>query len=314
MTIGLNPLFDAYELPVSKWKAIGNIAGTQTLNNCAGGPNGQFMVASGTTAGTVYYSSDYGLTWSAKTTTATAVMYGMEYYNGYWYTAEDAGNILCRSSDTTTWTTLINKINNNNTDHHTITYNDGYFVLGTGNSGGNGNICGADSTGATWAQSTSAGANSVYCGIYVGTLNRTFSFGQQTRYYNGPPYPAISSWTGNPSGLSGSARAVTWSSALGLAVCCNTAGSIFYSSDLISWTAVSLGATALRFVKWLADIKMFIVVGDSGYIATSYDGINWTTRTSGTTNALRGIAYSASTTGPRIILTGDAGTVLTNAL
>jgi hypothetical protein len=49
-------------------------------------------------------------------------------------------------------------------------------------------------------------------------------------------------------------------------------------------------------------------VGDIGTILTSSDAITWTSRTSGTSNKLRGITYGNSP----LVAVGKSGTILTS--
>ena len=54
---------------------------------------------------------------------------------------------------------------------------------------------------------------------------------------------------------------------------------------------------------------LFVAVGDNGTIITSSDGTTWTSRTSGTTEKLRGGAYGKST----LVVVGRSGTILTSS-
>ena len=55
---------------------------------------------------------------------------------------------------------------------------------------------------------------------------------------------------------------------------------------------------------------LFIAVGASGTLLTSSDGTTWTSRTSGTTNNLRAVAYDGSST---LVAVGFSGTILTSS-
>jgi hypothetical protein len=54
---------------------------------------------------------------------------------------------------------------------------------------------------------------------------------------------------------------------------------------------------------------LFVAVGDNGKILTSSDGTTWTSRTSGTTEYLRGGAYGNST----FVVVGASGTIITSS-
>jgi hypothetical protein len=56
---------------------------------------------------------------------------------------------------------------------------------------------------------------------------------------------------------------------------------------------------------------LFVAVGNTGTVITSPDGTTWTTRTSGTTNALYGVAYSS--TDDLFVASGASGTFLKSA-
>ena len=55
---------------------------------------------------------------------------------------------------------------------------------------------------------------------------------------------------------------------------------------------------------------LFIAVGGSGTLLTSSDGTTWTAQTTGTTNALRAVAYDGSST---LVAVGWSGTILTSS-
>ena len=55
--------------------------------------------------------------------------------------------------------------------------------------------------------------------------------------------------------------------------------------------------------------NLFVSVGDNGTILTSPDATTWTSRTSGTTEKLRGGAYGNST----FMVVGNSGTILTSS-
>jgi hypothetical protein len=211
-----------------------------------------------------------------------------------------------RSSDGITWTTVLNV---SPSDHHNITYNDGYFVLGSGTGGGSGYIYASATGGSgTWVQSTNVGANSVRCGIYVSALNRTFAAGNQYKYYTGIP-TSISAWTGNPTGLAGVIYAVTWSPTLSCACAVSDNGNIYKSTDLITWTLVYSGTDILYNIKWCEN--QFVVVGVTGKVLTSYNSTTWVSRTSGVATALYGIGNITSTvSGSALFIAGDTSTLI----
>ena len=55
---------------------------------------------------------------------------------------------------------------------------------------------------------------------------------------------------------------------------------------------------------------LFIAVGGSGTLLTSSDGTTWTAQTTGTTNALRAVAYDGSS---KLVAVGWSGTIITSS-
>lgn len=229
---------------------------------------------------TAVYSDNGGSTWTKVSVSNFVYLESVAYGGGLFVASESAGDRLYSSPDGITWTL---RISGSSRDHHKITYNDGYFVMGSGTGGGNGYIYGS-SNGTTWTYGPqgAVGANSVQCGIYVAALGRTFAAGNQWKYVNAVPTSATA-WTGTPTGLSGIIYGVTWSPDLSLAVAVGSAG-IFTSTNLTSWTSRSTGD--YRDVIWTGD--QFVAVG-SGLIATSPDGITWTSRTPPAATTLVGV-------------------------
>jgi hypothetical protein len=69
----------------------------------------------------------------------------------------------------------------------------------------------------------------------------------------------------------------------------------------------------LNVVTYSSADDLFVAVGGNGFntgtVITSPDGTTWTTRTSGTTNTLRAVAYSSTL----FVAVGHAGTVITSS-
>lgn len=248
-------------------------------------------------SGDIIYSDDYGATWAVVSTSSTANLWGCTYAAGYFYIVDDSGNRVQRSTDGVTWTTVLNV---SSRDNHNINYNNGYFVLGSGASGGSGFIY-SSTNGTTWVQSTNLGANSVFCGIYISAIGRTFAAGSQYGYYVGTPN-STSSWSA-ATGLAGSIRGVAWSPTAARACVVSTNGRIYYSTNLATWNEAINTGVALYNIQWCDN--QFVAVGDSGKLLTSTDGITWVTRTTGTTLSLRGVASisTSSTAGAALFVT-----------
>ncbi len=125
------------------------------------------------------------------------------------------------------------------------------------------------------------------------------------------PQPAGSTWSvGTPLGtddLLGVAYTPVTTLTTNTYVAVGQAGSIFSSSDALTWTARTSNVTAnLRTVVFTG--PQFVAVGDGGTIVTSADGITWTTQTSGTASNLYGLSLSGSF----VVAVGANGTILTS--
>lgn len=84
---------------------------------------------------------------------------------------------------------------------------------------------------------------------------------------------------------------------------------VYASTDLLHWTYISALSGPYSYgLLWTG--TQFVAVQSGGNIRTSPDGFTWAGRTSGTTAALRAVAWSSSLS--LSIIVGDAGTVLTS--
>ena len=73
-------------------------------------------------------------------------------------------------------------------------------------------------------------------------------------------------------------------------VAVGASGRIITSSDGTFWTSRSSGTSDM--LKGVAyGNNIFVTVGESGTILTSSDGSSWTSRTSGTSQTLYGVSY-----------------------
>jgi len=91
-------------------------------------------------------------------------------------------------------------------------------------------------------------------------------------------------------------------------------GNIFWSPDLVNWTAAaSHTGNTLYNVSFPNGI--FVATGAGGTLLTSTDASQWTLRTSNTPKALRGTAYgtgSAAGASAQYVVVGDSGTIVTS--
>lgn len=288
------PLVQPTSNPGVVWEPVGSLS--SNLQQLSVSPSGVWVAADSSTIGTIRRSADYGTTWSAVSTGSADYSEGSAFGNGLFVITDFAGNGIYSSPDGSSWTLRVSA----GRDNHRASYNDGYFVVGSGTNGGDGYLyASADGTSWTYGSNGAVGANSVNCGIYVSALNRTFAGGSQYKYVNAVPTSATA-WTGTPTGLSGRVTDVAWGNSIGVVT---GPSGIYSSTDLITWT-LRQSATNMYGVSWCE--TQFVAVGSSGQIYTSPDGINWTSRTSGTSSALYGAAgYSGV-----ILVVGSGGTVL----
>lgn len=278
------------------WQALGSVSTFAALRQLSVSSTGVFIAASSALTGTVFRSVNYGTTWSSVSTGSSDQMFGSAFGEGLFVVTDEGGNGIYSSTDGTSWTLRESA----GRDNWRAKYNDGYFVVGSGTNGGNGFIY-ASSNGTSWTYGAqgNVGANSVTCGIYVSSLNRTFAGGSQYKYVN--TIPTFSTpWAGTPTGLSGRITDVAWGNSIGVVT---GPSGIYSSTNLTSWT-LRVSATDMYGVSWCED--QFVAVGSAGKIYTSPNGVTWTARSSGTTNDL----YGAAGYNGVLIVTGDSGTVL----
>jgi len=155
--------------------------------------------------------------------------------------------------------------------------------------------------------------------IVAGLTNGTqYSFtvnGRQSSGPGGPGSPSISAtpklagefWSIGKPLPTASLNAVTFLGLTlpGLYTTVGAGGTIFNSSDAVSWTAVNSGTTAdLNGVVF--GFSRYVAVGKGGAMITSLDGTTWTTQNSATTNDLRAIATGS----PGMVAVGPGGTIV----
>ena len=85
-------------------------------------------------------------------------------------------------------------------------------------------------------------------------------------------------------------------------------GTLLTSSDGTTWTAQTTGTTNALRAVAYDGSSTLVAVGWSGTILTSSDGTTWTAQTSGTSNDINNVTYSGSA----FVAVGDNGTLLSS--
>lgn len=286
--------------PGVSWEAVGGLGATIDMHQLSVSDTGTWIAARANIAGVVSRSTDYGTTWTDRSTGLSDPFgtIGSAYGEGLFVVTDWGGDGIFWFSPTTgsSGSLIASR------DNYRANYNDGYFVVGSGTPGGSGFIY-ASSNGSSWVYGPqgAVGSGSATCGIYVASLGRTFAAGNQYRYVNAIPTSATA-WTGSSTGLSGRVTDVAWSPTVSTGVVTGPSG-IYSSTNLITWT-LRQSTTNMYGVSWCE--TQFVAVGSAGKIFTSPDGVTWTSRTSGTTADLHGAAGRNGV----ILVVGYDGTVL----
>lgn len=131
---------------------------------------------------------------------------------------------------------------------------------------------------------------------------------RKARYINNNHIVATDSgiYSGNTYKKSGIYNDIAFGNNLYVAI--GNSGEIVNSSDLTTWTDVSVSAVTadLKSIYWNG--SMFVITGENGTILTSSDGTNWTVRASGVTVTLNTVTYA-----DKWVIGGNSGTVLVSA-
>jgi hypothetical protein len=300
MSFPLMPVVSPSSNPGVEWTPVGSIPTVVDFRQISVSPGGTWVAARNNST-SISRSTDYGSSWSSVSVPSAIPLggfIGAAYGVGLFVISEKSTQIHS-SPDGLTWT---RRTTSPSERLSRMTFNDGYFVVGTESSSDSAIY--ASSNGTSWSfnpQGTFPGSV-MNCGIYVGALNRTFADSvSDSKYVDAVP-TSSTSWTGNTTGISGDMYDVSWSPVNSLAVGVGANG-IFSSSDLITWTR-RVAVSNFYGVSWCA--TQFVAVGSAGKIYTSPNGVTWTSRTSGTANNLYGVAEQ----GGVILVSGDSGTVL----
>lgn len=246
-----------------------------------------------------------GDTWTAGAATGSNPLRGVAY--GAMWVAAGVGGALYSSTDGATWSALTNPLPGS--DLYAVNYDSyraKYLSVGAGGT----IIAMTPASSATWTQQTSPTTNDLYAiaNNAAGLTVVTGLGGTILSSSDGATWTARTSGTGNA--LYGVTQGYDNTNARNLFVAVGAAGTLLYSPDGITWTAGTCatcsGAPDLKSVVYGAAAGVFVAVGAGGTVLTSTDGISWTPQTSGISNTLNGVTYTASR---RFVAVGDAGVV-----
>lgn len=299
MSFPLMPLVPPTGTAGVEWSLVGGLPTSVNMRQISVSPSGVWIAVRSDSVTSVLRSTNNGNGWSNVTVPLAGITGGFRgsaYGAGLFVISENDDQVHS-SPDGSTWTRRISSTR----DMQRVTFNDGYFIIGSQDAGDEAIYASANGTSWTFNPQGTFGGSLASCGIYVSSLNRTFAAGTQYRYVNAIPTSATA-WTGTPTGLSGTVNDVAWSPTASIAVVVGSGG-IYSSADLITWTLRTSTANMYG-VAWCDD--QFVAVGSVGKIFTSPNGTSWTSRTSGISDDLRGVASQGGT----IIAVGSSGAAL----
>ncbi len=204
-------------------------------------------------AGTTIFSAD-AVTWTSKTNSTVADLYGISSTGVSSFAAVGAGGVIVTSADGTTWATQTSGTTNN---LYAITYGGGRYVAV-----GAGGTAVTSTDGVTWQ---------------VATTNTT-------KDLRGIGFSTVVTTTGTGT----SATTVTTNTYVAV----GAAGTVLTSNDGLTWTVrTPMSTNTMNAVVYGGQ---YVAVGNGGSIYTSLDAITWVASTSGTTNDLLSVVRSGN--------------------
>ncbi len=213
-----------------------------------------------------------GVSWTARTTTASNKWLSVVYGNGLFVAVSRNGtDRVMTSPDGVTWTSRTAAENN---EWRSVTYGNGLFVA-VASDGTNRVMTSPD--GINWTGRTAAANNSWESVTYGNGLFVAVSRSGTNRVMTSPDGVT---WTSRTAAENNQWRSVTYGNGLLVAVAGSGTNRVMTSLDGITWTA----RTAAENNQWNSVTYghgLFVAVCRSGtnLVMTSPDGINWTGRT-----------------------------------
>jgi Pectate lyase superfamily protein len=276
-----------YSANATSWQSSGAVAYT-TINDVVFG-NGIFVLV--TLQGSIFTSPD-AVTWTQRTSGVTTSLNSICYNGSVFVSVGQTGTVVT-SSDGITWSnTTISKY-----DLSSVRYLNSIFVTV-----GNNSKVYTSSDGTNWHSSlVDAFTDVTTDGTYIYAIT---SWGDVYKS-NGTSLNYLSTITTGVETFNTIAH-----NGSGQILALTGGGSIYFSTNGITWTLTLTAAAALNAAYWDTNDLKWTVVGNSGLIYTSPDGSTFTLKTNSNTNNLYGI--SRISTG-NYVAVGAGGTVLTSS-
>ena len=248
-------------------------------------------------SGKIFRSGDNGASWDNETCFTFEQLNGVSYGSNTFVAVGNDGRIERSTDNGVTWSTTSSDASPTN-DYYGIAFGQSKFIA----VGENGYLRRSNDNGASWynyrgpyydhSSSRYRDLNGVAFGnntfVAVGVSSKIITSTNPTHLSN--------SWTSRCNGYnscfsSGTNNLNGVAFGNGTFVAVGASGSILSSDDNgTTWDTTNSSGSTLNGVAF--GNSTFVVVGDSGRIMTSTDdGSSWTSRTSGTSNTLKGVTF-----------------------
>ncbi|HOW97679.1 MAG TPA: glycosyl hydrolase family 18 protein, partial [Kiritimatiellia bacterium] len=253
--------------------------------------NGQWAAVGA--GGVISTSGDDGLNWTSRVSGTGSLLLNVVGGGGLWVAVGDTGTVVT-SSGGATWTT---RSTPTNAMLRGAAYGNGAYVTA-----GAGGVILRSTDGSTWAQQVSGTTNTIQGVNYVGSL--FIATGENSVLLTSSD--GIS-WTSRTSNAGGWLLDAAYGNGAYVAV--GIGSRVVTSPDGTTWTRQTndLPSASANLYRVAFGSGQFVAVGQGGVIWGSTDGSNWTAEVSGTTNFLRGVAFSNDL----FMAAGYNGTILT---
>ena len=244
-------------------------------------------------SGAISTSADDGLNWTSRVSGTGSLLLNVVGGGGLWVAVGDTGTVAT-SSGGSTWTV---RSTPTNAMLRGVAYGNGAYVAA-----GAGGVILRSTDGSTWTTQASGTTNTIQGVNYVGSL--FIATGENSILLTSSD--GIS-WTSRTSNAGGWLLDAAYGNGAYVAV--GIGSRVVTSPDGTTWTRQTndLPSASANLYRVAFGRGQFVAVGQSGVIWGSTNGISWTAENSGTTNFLRGVAFSNGL----FMAAGYNGTILT---